>query len=38
MSFPAFGVDSSELSSTDDSLDGRDVGGEYDGDLSEQCC
>ena len=31
------GEESSELGSTDDSLDGNDAGGEYDGDLGEWC-
>ena len=31
------GEESSELGSTDDSLDGNDAGGEHDGDLGEKC-
>ena len=31
------GEESSELGSTDDSLDGSDAGGENDGDLGEWC-
>ena len=33
--FLPLGEESSELGSTDDSLDGNDAGGEYDGDLGE---
>ena len=33
--FLPVGVESSEWGSTDDSLDDRDAGGEYDGDLAE---
>ena len=33
--FLPLGEESSELGSTDDSLDGSDAGGEYDGDLGE---
>ena len=35
--FLPLGDESSELGSTDDSLDGNDAGGEYDGDLGEWC-
>ena len=35
LSLPS-GEESSELGSTDDTLDGNDAGGEYDGDLGEQ--
>ena len=33
--FLPLGEESSELGSTDDSLDGKDAGGEYEGDLGE---
>ena len=35
--FLSSGEESSELGLTDDSLDGNDAGGEYDGDLGEWC-
>ena len=35
--FLPLGDESSELGSMDDSLDGNDAGGEYDGDLGEWC-
>ena len=35
--FLLLGEESSELGLTDDSLDGNDAGGEYDGDLGEWC-
>ena len=35
--FLPLGEESSELGSMDDSLDGNNAGGEYDGDLGEWC-
>ena len=35
VSFPALGEESPELGSTEDSFNGNDAGGEYEGDLGE---